>query len=241
MGSRSVISNQESLYKNLEATVKKYASTEYLRPVAEHTQIAFREAAEFVKSFYKVDGDVPEGKRLSVILDSGCGLGESTFRLAFRFPGFPVIGIDKSVARLEKGRRMCCIPENVLLVRAELVDFWRLTLEFVKTSRWVIPYHALYYPNPWPKQSEATRRFHLHPVFPALIALSQETELRTNWEIYAREFKRAAEIVWSESGCEGENEAEISTFVPDECVSAFERKYHLDAQTLWKVRLHTLR
>ena len=249
-------------------------------------------------------GDVASSDRgdsrdvaMAVILDSGCGTGESTLHIARRFPNIPVIGIDKSGERLTKagnehqlmnlviaeqvrddkrgeaertegavrvapaqgrgdsGRGGVFaeqvrddnrgegrgdsggIPSNVLWVRAELLDFWRLALEQVQENRWTIPYHALYYPNPWPKQSEATRRFHLHPIFPTFMALSPVTELRTNWEIYAREFAEAARILDMEQRDSNVPTANImlETFTPDNCETAFERKYREARQQLWRV------
>ena len=221
-GARAVTTNQTDIYDKLEEVVRKYASTEYLRPIADHTRIAFAEAEKFVEGFYKGSGS-------EVILDSGCGTGESTLNIALANPGIPVIGIDKSVARLSKAGTA---PQNAFLVRAELLDFWRLALEKVKAGQWHIPYHALYYPNPWPKQSEATRRFHLHPIFPTLLQLGDVIELRTNWEIYAREFAEAARIATPD--CSISHEA----FEPEHPITAFERKYKEARQQLWRVTIN---
>ena len=198
-GANSVTSNQETIHKDLEEVVRKYARTTFLRPIADHTREAFAEAEEFVRMFYGNAGTAPS----AVILDSGCGTGESTIHIARRFPNIPVIGIDKSCARLNKAGTPSQtageeVPANAFWIRAELLDFWRLALDRVKSDEWTIPYHAVYYPNPWPKQSEATRRFHMHPIFPTLLALGNTIELRTNWEIYAREFAEAARIVFEE-------------------------------------------
>ena len=207
--------------------------TQYLRPIAGHTQEAFAEAKEFVEKFY--DGAQITHK---VIIDSGCGTGESTVNIALAHPGTPVIGIDKSAARLTKagaalnGAKLNgagTVPPNAFLVRAELLDFWRLALDKVTAGHWQIPYHALYYPNPWPKQSEATRRFHLHPIFPTLLQLSDAIELRTNWEIYAREFAEAARIATHGRAISCE------TFSPEQPITAFERKYKEARQQLWRV------
>ena len=223
-GARAVTTNQTDIYDKLEEVVRKYASTEYLRPVADHTRAAFTEAERFVEEFYKGEG-------CEVILDSGCGTGESTLNIALGHPEFPVIGIDKSVARLTKagGNSAGTFPQNAFLVRAELLDFWRLALAKVKAGQWHIPYHALYYPNPWPKQSEATRRFHLHPIFPTLQQLGDTIELRTNWEIYAREFAAAAQIATPERTIVSE------AFEPERPITAFERKYKEARQQLWRV------
>ncbi len=238
MTARSVTSNQIDLYKNLEAVVRKYAATTFLRPVADHTREAFEQASEFVRTFYGTD----VAGCVEVVLDSGCGTGESTLHLAKKFPNVPVIGIDKSAVRLSKAgneRQLevsaggsCDVPANAFWVRAELLDFWRLALEKVNAGEWKILHHALYYPNPWPKESEATRRFHLHPIFPTLLRLSPVTELRTNWEIYAREFAEAARVLGDALSLKFN--VELGAFDPENPETAFERKYKEARQQLWR-------
>lgn len=229
---RKVSSNQEGLFKDLEKLVRKYACTPYLRPIADHTRQAFADAEQFIANFYSKEQ--AQSAPHPVILDSGCGTGESTLHLAHQFPGYPIIGIDKSAVRLDKaGKNNSGLPQpmphNAIYVRAELIDFWRLALEKVTTGQWIVPYHALYYPNPWPKQSEAGRRFHLHPIFPTLLCLAQKTELRTNWEIYAQEFTQAARLLLPN--------AEITTQLikKGDPITAFERKYKNARQQLWRV------
>ena len=280
-GANSVTSNQETLHKDLEEVVRKYARTTFLRPIADHTREAFAQVEEFVGKFYAtrnadpatgcgetsaIGRGAPGTAPRAVILDSGCGTGESTIHIARRFPGIPVIGIDKSCARLNKAGNPSQtagedIPANAFWIRAELLDFWRLALEHVKSGKWTIPYHAVYYPNPWPKQSEATRRFHMHPIFPTLLALGKTIELRTNWEIYAREFAEAARIVFEERAKSADAIAKgdsrllrlrsaqapagmtdaagrtikCESFDPSAPETAFERKYKEARQKLWRV------
>jgi tRNA G46 methylase TrmB len=236
----SVKSNQEDIYKNLEAVVRKYAATTFLRPVAGHTREAFERVSDFVRGF-NASGCA------ELVLDSGCGTGESTLHLAKKFPNVPVIGIDKSAVRLSKAgneRQLevsagasCDIPANAFWVRAELLDFWRLALEKVEAGEWKILHHALYYPNPWPKESEATRRFHLHPIFPTLLRLSPVTELRTNWEIYAREFAEAAHVLGDALSLKFN--VELGAFDPENPETAFERKYKEARQQLWRTLVKT--
>ena len=241
---REVLSNQEGPFKDLEKLVRKYAYTPYLRPIADHTRLAFADAEQFIADFYSKGHT--QSAPLPVILDSGCGTGESTFHLANQFPDIPVIGIDKSAVRLEKAALFADngiheLPHNAFYVRAELIDFWRLALEKVTTKQWIIPYHALYYPNPWPKQSEAGRRFHLHPIFPTLTGLAHTTELRTNWEIYAQEFAQAARILQETlvSDCFPSSRVAMTicceAFEPKQPITAFERKYKNACQQLWQV------
>ncbi len=235
----SVKSNQEDIYKNLEAVVRKYAATTFLRPVADHTRDAFEQACEFVRAFCRT----ASAECAEVVLDSGCGTGESSIHLARKFPNVPVIGVDKSAERLTKAgndhqlKQAVAgsqeLPPNVFWVRAELLDFWRLALEKVNAGEWKILHHALYYPNPWPKESEATRRFHLHPIFPTLLRLSPVTELRTNWEIYAREFAEAARILGEALSLKFN--VGLDAFDPENPETAFERKYQSAGQELYKV------
>lgn len=261
-GARAVTTNQPDIYDKLEEVVRKYASTEYLRPIADHTRTAFAEVEKFVLNFYEQKipacaGMTNQGtggneggavrSTYKVILDSGCGTGESTLNIAIANPGIPVIGIDKSAARLTKAGTGVngaglnkglngAAPQNAFLVRAELLDFWRLALEKVKAGMWHIPYHALYYPNPWPKQSEATRRFHLHPIFPTLLQLGDAIELRTNWEIYAREFAEATHVATRVAT--PDRTIVCEAFEPERPITAFERKYKEARQQLWRVTIN---
>ena len=69
--------------------------------VAQHTLDAFQQACTFVDNFY---GNTNVAKR--VIIDSGCGAGLSTFSLASLYPDIPVIGVDRSVTRLSRNKRI---------------------------------------------------------------------------------------------------------------------------------------
>lgn len=237
-GVRSVTSNQDSVHKDLEKTVRKYARTQYMRPIALHTQQAFEEVRDEICAWAGRSGM----ESIPVVLDSGCGTGESTVHLARKFHDCAVIGIDKSLARLGKAPNALQaagteLPPNAFWIRAELLDFWRLVLD----SHWDIRYHAVFYPNPWPKQSEGSRRFHMHPIFPTMMRLAPVTELRTNWEIYAQEFHDAVNILEEESksipglaNLRGIR-AKLTPLSPDHPETAFERKYAAAGQPLWRV------
>ena len=135
-----------------------------------------------------------------LVLDSGCGNGESTRHLALAYPDAAVIGVDRSEARLGKSRSLE-LPENAMLVRAELASFWRLMLEAeaaadghaLAASR--VQRHFLLYPNPYPKPSRLNLRWHGHPAFPLLLAIGDELELRSNWKVYLEEFATATQLL----------------------------------------------
>jgi len=69
-----------------------------------HTRQAFDAAVAFVDDFYKNNNNAVK----TVILDSGCGRGLSTYNLARRNPSVAVLGIDRSTHRLSRN-----VIENV--------------------------------------------------------------------------------------------------------------------------------
>lgn len=176
--SPKVNSNQQGIHENLELIVRKHFETEYKKPIAEHTQLTFNQIRKMVETELK--NDTP------LLFDSFCGTGLSTSILAKRYPQALVIGIDRSLPRLSKTYNEV-LPENAMLVQAECADFWLLA----KQSGWQLARHSIYYPNPYPKAKHLKRRWHAHPAYPLLFKLGGEIELRTNWKIYADEFKQA--------------------------------------------------
>ena len=170
------------------------------------------------------DGVLSDGR--PIILDSGCGTGSSTQRLAEMFPRHLVIGVDRSLKRLEKSGFTTGFVRsgNFILLRGELATFWRLLLN----SGCSPERHYLLYPNPSPKPGHLSRRWHGHPVFPQLLSLGGEIELRCNWEIYAQEF---AEAVSQATGAD----IDVLKFQPVEAISPFEQKYAERGQSLYSV------
>ena len=98
----------------------------------------------------------------------------------------------------------------------------------IKQSNWNIKKHYLLYPNPWPKKDQLKRRWHGHPVFPEMLRLSNNIELRTNWQIYAEEFLAALEFVIGKS-------AKLETIEVDQFISPFEKKYYESGHELYRV------
>lgn len=211
--SRIVVSNQPGPHRDLLRRVARSLAHPLRKPVAEHTRQAFEEARRWLAG----RAGAP------LVLDAGCGVGLSTRQLAERFADHAVIGVDRSADRLsrEHGR----LPDNALLVRADLVDFWRLAL----AEGWRPARHYLLYPNPYPKAAHLKMRWHGHPVFPALLALGGRLELRTNWRLYAEEFSLALAEATGVT-------AEVERHLPgDACLTPFERKYHASGQALWRL------
>lgn len=164
-----------------------------------------------------------------LVLDAGCGTGRSTWALARRHPDHLVVGVDKSVARLSRGRSVPDKPDGQsapLWLRMDLGWLWRLLAhDRVRAAR-----QLLLYPNPWPKPGQLRRRWHAHPAFGAMLAVGGQLELRTNWWIYAEEMRLALWVVG--------RRAVIDRLPPttDDLTTAFEHKYRASGHPLWRLR-----
>ena len=206
-----ITSSQTTVHKNLAKVVERYLNNEYQDSIPKHAHDAFNIANEFVKQ-----------RNSPVILDSGCGTGESTHYLAEKYPDRTIIGIDKSSARLKRNTNE--LLPNQLLIHTDCIHFWRLAHQY----NWQLDQHYLLYPNPWPKPGHLQRRWHAHPVFPVMLKLGGTLTLRTNWNIYALEFAQALKIIL-------DNEVEVKNLEIDHEITAHERKYFYSDHSLFEV------
>jgi tRNA (guanine-N7-)-methyltransferase len=215
--SRLVSSNQTGVHKDLEKIIKKHLLNTFKKPLRPFSENVFHLIDEIQKTI-----DLP------IILDSGCGTGESSTRLSELNPDSLIIGIDKSEKRLDKfiNKENIYHKENLIIARADVVDIWRLA----KQANWNIKKHYLLYPNPWPKKDQLKRRWHGHPVFPEIIKLCDDIELRTNWKIYAEEFAAGLKLIANKN-------IVIDTIDTDHFISPFEKKYYESGHELFRVTL----
>ena len=209
--SNSVTSNQTGPHERLEETVRKHLKKPFLRPIADHTQQIFDQVQERLAT-----------NERPLVFDACCGVGDSSRILAKQFPNHWVIGIDKSASRISR-ERTGENPENLILERADLNDFYRLA----NMAGWQFDRHYILYPNPWPKATHLGRRWHGAPVFPVMLQLGGELELRSNWKLYLEEFQLALKI----AGHRGL----LEQFAPEIYMTPFEKKYHQSDQTLWQL------
>lgn len=209
--SRKVVSNQTQPYEKLAEVLQRHQQAPFQKPIADFNQQAF----EVAQAQLNAHGG-------PLILDSCCGVGQSTRLLAERFPNHFVLGVDRSTDRLE--RKLGKLPANACLIRADLVDFWRLAV----AAGWQPEQHFLLYPNPSPKKKDFKRRWHGHPVFNYLVALGGRLECRTNWQLYVVEMQQALQLMGVAASLQ--QLAEI-----EQPLTPFERKYAKSGHDLWQL------
>jgi len=198
----------------LARILDRYRQHEFKKPVARHTLEAFKKAEQIIARANK-----------PLILDSGCGVGESTLYFAQKYSRHFVLGIDKSFSRLTKNiHYQKHGADNYYLLRADLIDFWRQ----VAMEKWKVDMHFVLYPNPWPLKKDVKKRFHAHPVFRDLVTIGTKIELRSNWSLYLQEFAFAYRFFTGRSFT-------VEPFIPDEPITPFERKYLQSGQTLYRL------
>ena len=164
----TVTSNQRAAHPQLKKNTRRHAATVFHKPLSDRSLTWWQEHQDTLLE-----------NRL--ILDSGCGKGQSSLLLAERFPNHTILAIDQSQNRLQKLSHHK--PHNLIIAQTDCVEIWRLCA----AHPCHIDKHYLLYPNPWPKKKHLQRRWHGHPCFSLLIQLSDHTHLRSNWACYIDE------------------------------------------------------
>lgn len=210
--SRVVFSAQSGIHHDLPRLVRRHRDHVYRRPISAASRVA-------------VEAALARRAGRPLILDSGCGTGQSTVNIALRFADAFVLGIDRSATRLARAPQL---PENACLIRADLVDAWRaLAARGERVAR-----HYLLYPNPWPKIGQLARRWHGHAVFPDLLALGGVFECRSNWRIYVAELAAAVNLLANRGAVAEQLPAELAVADP---LTPFERKYAASGHALHRL------
>jgi tRNA (guanine-N7-)-methyltransferase len=214
--SRVPTSAQTGIHEQLVNLLERHRASPFRKPYADYNRVAF---AASLDRWQRIAPQAP------LILDSCCGVGESSIALAQAFPDHYVIGVDQSASRLARNtsNKAAGLPDNLDLVRADLVDYWRLLGEAdIRLAR-----HYLLYPNPWPKIGHLARRWHGHAVFPALLTLGGVLECRSNWRIYVDEFGFAVNYLSGRLAC-------VEPYAPAVALTPFERKYLNSGHALFR-------
>lgn len=214
--SRFIVSAQDGPHRDLPALLERHLAHPFRKPVLDYNRAALATALAAWREW---------NPAAPLILDAGCGVGWSTLAIAAQYPEHFVLGVDQSLDRLQRGKPLP-LPENAMLLRADLVDFWRLLAgEGIRLAR-----HYNLYPNPWPKIGHLARRWHGHAVFPVWRELGGVLECRSNWQIYI------AEMAFALSRLSGQPVAAEAYAVPPggQPMTPFEKKYLASGHGLWR-------
>lgn len=215
--SSPVRSSQQEADPGLQQRLQRRQGASYRRPLAVHNIAVYRQLQAWLQA---------HAGRL--LLDAGCGTGQSSLELASRHPDCVVLGADKSLQRLRQrglsAEQPLRIEGRCAFALVDLVDLWRLL------AADGVEFRCLYllYPNPWPKPAQRLRRWPLHPIWPLLLTLAPRLELRSNWGVLADETRQALDACgWLAT----------QTLLPrqSEPISPFEAKYQASGHALWQV------
>lgn len=205
----TVLSNQAGIHQTLKALVLKHQRTTFKKPISNTQKVAFEALLPLLN-----DNKKP------FILDAGCGTGMSTALLSAQHPEALVMGIDKSIDRLNRNKHA------QHLYQLDLIAFWQqLALTGIK-----IDTCYLLYPNPWPKSKHVQRRFHGHAIFPTLLNLCENIEVRSNWKIYCDEFAFSAGLLTGKT-------VKAHGIEPQKALTRFEEKYLLSKTPIYQVNI----
>jgi tRNA G46 methylase TrmB len=214
---KTIQSPQSGPYPKLERVVEKHITTHYRRPYREHNLVVFEQLKKLVAL----------RRQPGLILDSCCGTGLSTQRLAQANPDSLVIGIDQSASRLDReSEEFSARADNSVLFQANCEDIWRLCVN----ADIQFDQHFILYPNPYPKPEHFKRRWHGHPCFPYLAKLSARLELRSNWALYLDEFALAWKLLTNKG-------FERQVLTVEKPLTLFEKKYFASGQRVYALTL----
>ncbi len=217
--SKIVTSDQKGVHDSLGDLVKKNKASVFRKPFS----------TESLKCFCEIEQWIESKLNRSIVLDLGCGVGESTYHLALKYTQSLVIGIDKSQDRiLRKNKFKQNLPDNCFIVRGDIIDLLRLFKE--QQNKYQFTKIYILYPNPYPKQKHLKLRWHGHSIFKTMMGMGAAIEVRSNWNTYVEEFEFAAQLYDSW-------ESKLEEFVPEKTVTPFERKYHHSEHRLFRLQL----
>jgi tRNA G46 methylase TrmB len=201
--SPEIVSAQSGPHARLDDVVRRHRDHLWRAPLHAPT----------VSQFARWHGGLDRARPL--VVDLGCGHGDSTLGLVAQHRDADLLGVDQSAHRLSRLAPSGYAEHgSATLMRAEAATVLRL----LAASGQRIDVLYLLYPNPWPKPEHLLRRWHGHPVFPTLLANARRIVLRTNWRLYADEFAQATRLFG--------RAAELRRLPVDaEVLTPFERKY----------------
>lgn len=216
--SKTVESPQKGIHEKLEEIVLKHKKTDYRRPISHFTAEIYEKLEE------RLLGQ-------DIIIDAGCGVGLSTYKIALENPNALVLGIDRSDNRLErKNSFKKDLPENLIFIRGKLDEWWPLLFKLHQEKKLTVIKNYILYPNPYPKPKSLKLRWHAHPVFRILMEFGAPIEVRSNFKLYLEEFSFAANFYGKK--------VKLENLEIKDPLTVFEKKYAQSGQDLYCLRIN---
>jgi len=169
-----------------------------------------------------------------VDLEIGCGVGLHAITYCQKYPKRNVIAVDRSRLRIHKMKKTI---ESIgglpnLVVVCEDAD--KFVVHEIKEQS--IENLFLLYPNPYPKEKQANKRWHQMPLMSCLLdklVKGGTVHLVTNMEFYAAEAKKYFMEVWK---LQVEHEKIFQHQLPFAPRTHFEKKYLERGDMLFDMR-----
>ncbi|MBP7845307.1 MAG: SAM-dependent methyltransferase [Proteobacteria bacterium] len=166
-----------------------------------------------------------------LVVDIGCGVGESTISLARDNPNWTVLGIERTELRFEKFKNLQSKTQlnNLYPIRADAIAW--ISHNLPPKS---VDHFYFYYPNPYPKAEQANLRWHRSSFMHKILDTLKEDGLITictNIESY---FKEAKEYMMSYWGLDLYR-VKVKIGDAEKARTAFERKYLERGETCWEI------
>lgn len=219
--SKNVTASALAQAEDLLKIARRFSVDTYKRPIENE--------AELRKGILKAC------KGLPMILDAGCGVGESSYHLAIENPDSFILGVDKSESRVLRNNKFKKeLPPNLLLLTADMQSVWPLLCKMKKVKEVSVEKQYILYPNPWPKMKGLKKRWYANPMLAFILELDSKIEIRSNWRVYLEDFQK----VYRELG---KGESSLGEFIPQSYLTPFERKYHQSGQALYRLLLENSR
>lgn len=189
-----------------------------------------------VRPFFPPKNRIPTDKipTNNLVIEIGCGVGWHAIQFAKKNPNVNFIALERTQEKFFSfQQRLNNHPDikNIIPINKDAQDWLPVHVKANSVKK-----YFLLYPNPYPKESQANKRWHrsslMHFMIESLIP-NGEIELATNMEFYCSEAKLYFKEFWKlpfEESLINNNKS----FLPR---THFEKKYLLRGETCYNLKV----
>eukprot|EP00761_Pharyngomonas_kirbyi_P002568 gb/GECH01002572.1/.p1 GENE.gb/GECH01002572.1/~~gb/GECH01002572.1/.p1 ORF type:complete len:375 (+),score=86.77 gb/GECH01002572.1/:1-1125(+) len=166
---------------------------------------------------------IQENDRYPIILHTQRNdTGDGAYTIAKQYPNTFVLGnsavSQKPIEKIKSDTlTLDDLPENChILAHVPARQVWRSLLEPETLNQISVQRHFVFYPQHYPKLKNYKQRLYASPLMFDLLRLGGTLELRTFWDIYAREFQASLEAACEHLECyESRDQIRLETIPPE--------------------------